>query len=94
MGFSSALFVAMLFTGDEYDWGNIGRNRHPMSMYFYVLFRHPMSDSTWNKMLENETLIPVNDTMALEYGSPAFGSTGYPQREVIIKRLNIKGRRK
>ena len=79
---------------DEFDWVNIGRKRHSMSMFFYVLFRHPMSDSTWNKMLENVTLIPINDTMALEYGSPAFGSFGYPQREAIIERLNIKERRK
>lgn len=28
----------------------------------------------------------------LEYGSPAFGDISYPQRDKIIKQLNIKER--
>ncbi len=78
---------------DEVDYITVGRCRYMMSMYFYDLYRHPMSDSTWNKMLLDEvTSIPFCDTVALEYGSPAFGSISYPQRERIIKQLNIKKR--
>ncbi|MBP5189894.1 MAG: hypothetical protein J6031_03135 [Bacteroidales bacterium] len=77
---------------DEYDYVTIGRKRHMMSMYFYVIFRHPMSDSTWNSLLNNETCIPVCDTMALEYGSPAFGSIGYPLKKEIVERLGLKER--
>ena len=53
-----------------------------------------MSDSTWNHLLLDDcTRIPVCDTMVLEYGSPAFGSECYPQRDEIVRRLNLKERK-
>lgn len=36
--------------------------------------------------------IPICDTMALEYGSPAFGDICYPRKNEILKRLNLKKR--
>ncbi len=72
----------------------IGRMRYMMSAYYYNLYRHPMSDSTWNHLLLDDcTRIPVCDTMVLEYGSPAFGSECYPQRDEIVRRLNLKERK-
>lgn len=75
----------------DVDFITIGRCRHSMSMYFYNLYPHPMSDTTWNYLLlSDETRIPVCDTMALEYGSPAFGSFSYPLKDKIIRRLGLK----
>lgn len=77
----------------DVDYIIIGRCRYMMSMYFYDLYRHPMSDTLWNRLLLDDVeCIPVCDTMALEYGSPAFGDISYPQRDKIIKQLNIKKR--
>ena len=77
----------------DVDYIIIGRCRYMMSMYFYDLYRHPMSDTLWNELLlDDVTSIPICDTMALEYGSPAFGDISYPQRDKIIKQLNIKKR--
>lgn len=77
----------------DVDYIIIGRCRYMMSMYFYDLYKHPMSDTLWNKLLlDDVTSIPICDTMALEYGSPAFGDISYPQRDKIIKQLNIKKR--
>ena len=71
----------------------IARKRHMMSMYSYQLYRYPMSDSTWNHLLRNgEACIPVSDTLVLLYGSPAYGSVGYPDREGVIERLGLKER--
>lgn len=78
---------------DDYDYIIVGRKRWSMSMYFYNLFRHPMSDSTWNYLLLDDCVsLPVCDTLALEYGSPAFGSVCYPGKEEFIKRLKLKKR--
>lgn len=75
----------------DVDFITIGRCRHSMSMYFYNLHPHPMSDTTWNYLLlSDETRIPVCDTMALEYGSPAFGSISYPLKDKIIRQLRIE----
>ena len=77
----------------EFDHIIIGRKRHSMSAYYYVLFRQPMTDSIWNYLLEDDcTRIPICDTMALEYGSPAFGDICYPRKNEILKRLNLKKR--
>ena len=81
------------YNADEFDRVTIGYKRHFMSMYLYVLNRYPMSDSTWNHMLHSDVArIPICDTMSLEYGSPAFGDDRYPNRDKVIKRLNIKER--
>ncbi|MBO7489612.1 MAG: hypothetical protein J6T88_04975 [Bacteroidales bacterium] len=78
---------------NDYDYIIVGRKRWSMSMYFYNLFRHPMSDSTWNYLLLDDCVsLPVCDTLALEYGSPAFGGVCYPRKEEFIKRLNLKKR--
>ena len=74
------------------DYITIGRCRHMMSMYFYVLFRHPMSKTLWNESLDNVECIPICDTMALEYGSPAFGSIAYPQRDKYIREFGLERR--
>ena len=72
----------------------IGRMRYMLSAYYYNLYRHPMSDSTWNHLLLSDcTRIPVCDTMVLEYGSPAFGSECYPLKSEIVRRLNLKERK-
>ena len=77
----------------DVDFIIIGRCRHSMSMYFYNLYPHPMSDTTWNYLLlSDETRIPVCDTMALEYGSPAFGDISYPLKKEIIKQLKLTAR--
>lgn len=77
----------------EFDHIIIGRKRFAMSAYYYVLFRQPMTDSTWNYLLEDDcTRIPICDTMALEYGSPAFGDICYPRKNEILKQLNLKKR--
>lgn len=78
---------------DEFDQIIIGRKRHSMSAYYYVLFRQPMSNNTWNYLLEDDvTRIPICDSMALEYGSPAFGDMSYPRKKEIVKLLNLKER--
>lgn len=75
----------------DVDIVEIGRKRYMLSAYYYNLYRYPMSDSTWNDLLLRDcTRIPICDTMALEYGSPAFGSECYPLKEEIVGRLNLK----
>ncbi len=75
----------------DVDIVKIGRKRYMLSAYYYNLYRYPMNDSTWNHLLlDDYTRIPICDTMALEYGSPAFGSECYPLKEEIVGRLNLK----
>ena len=75
----------------DVDIVEIGRKRYMMSAYYYNLSRYRMSDSTWNDLLLRDcTRIPICDTMALEYGSPAFGSECYPIKGKIVGRLNLK----
>lgn len=74
----------------DVDIVTIGRKRYGMSAYYYNLYRQPMSDSTWNELLVDDcTRIPVNDTLALEYGSPAFGDICYPCKADIVRRMNL-----
>lgn len=44
-----------------------------------------------NRTLNNNTP-PERKKPNPEYGSPAFGDISYPQRDKIIKQLNIKKR--
>ena len=73
---------------------NIGRGRWIMSKYDFRIYLAPMSDSTWNYLLSPSCceLIPVCDSMALLYGSPAFGSTCFPKREHYIGKWNLTAR--
>ena len=70
---------------------DIGRVRWMMSKYDFRIYLAPMSDSVWNHLLSPSCceLIPVCDSMALLYGSPAFGSTCFPNRDQYIKKWNL-----
>ena len=70
---------------------DIGRVRWMMSKYDFRIYLAPMSDSVWNHLLSPSCceLIPVCDSMAILYGSPAFGSTCFPNRDQYIKKWNL-----
>lgn len=72
----------------------IGRVRWMMSKYDYSIYLQPMDDSTWNDLVSPSRcdILPVNDSLALVYGSPAFGSICFPNRDRWMERWGIATR--
>lgn len=70
----------------------IGRVRWMMSKYDYGIFLQPVDDSLWNSLVSPSCcdILPVNDSLVLVYGSPAFGSICFPNREGWLERWQIK----
>ncbi|MBD5387588.1 hypothetical protein HDR70_06870, partial [bacterium] len=62
-----------------------------MGMYSFRFYDHPLSLEQQDSLNLKENLIVFNDSTVFEYGSGAFGSLDFPDKEKFLEKSKCHG---
>ena len=62
------------------DYTELWFRRVGFGLYTYRFYNRPLSADEWDKMMDDCSLIPYNDTVVFEYASGAIGGICFPGR--------------
>ena len=65
------------------DYTELWHRRVGFGLYIYRFYHRPIPTDEWDKMMDDCSLIPYNDTVVFEYASGAIGGICFPDRRVV-----------